>query len=472
LNLTFLGAARVVTGSMYLLTLDDGYNILVDCGLNYEKNIAREENANFPFDPYDIDLVVLTHAHVDHSGNIPTLFAKGYEGKVLCTEPTWRLADILLMDSAKIENARVSKANRSRNRKGKQAHKKESEAFRLFGQKQVMDAVGSMITLEFNTTFQLRHNVSVTLIPAGHILGAASVVFEITEGKKTKRLGFTGDLGKSNAKIIVPPQIPTKLDYLVMEGTYGDRIHQETRTPEDVLEEYIERVCVENKGRLVIPAFSVGRTQAILFTINKLMRDGRIPSVKVFTDSPLGIKSGNIHQEFKHFLNDEAQSFVQEHHDLFLFKELYIVEDQDDETFVSNQNHPCIIVSSAGMLEGGRIQRHIANNIQNQNSTILMAGFCTPGTLGHTLLSGAKNVAIKGRSYLVFADIQKTDAFSAHPDQTELLKYFDEVQANSNLKKVFVSHGEEASLLTMKDKISERGVQTVVPVIGETFELN
>lgn len=460
MELTFYGAARQVTGSMYLLQLKSGYSILVDCGLNYEPDFDRENNARFPFDPKQIDLVVLTHAHIDHSGNLPTLFAKGFNGHVLCTEPTLALSRILLNDSANIEASRVRKKR-----------KKKLPTRRLFGHKEVMDVVEHMVTIPFNKPFEINKDVSVEFIPAGHILGAASVVFSVQENGKEKRLGFTGDLGKTNAQIIVPPQPMKDLDFLVMEGTYGARLHREERSAEETLMEYIQSTCIDQSGRLLIPAFSVGRTQAILYTLNKLYRAGKIPGIRVFTDSPLGINSGNIHDNFADYLNSEATEFVDEYRDLFRFKQLDIVEDKEDEENMQRTYEPSIIVSSAGMLDGGRIQRHVANNIQNPKCTILIAGYCTPGTLGAQLLEGHKTVRVNRFDRNVYARIASTDVFSAHPDQTELVSYFKKVNAQSNLKHVFLAHGEEESLNVLQSVLVADYKDIDIPSLGESYTL-
>lgn len=460
MRLTFHGAARQVTGSMYLLELDSGYKVLIDCGLNYEADFQREWNADFPFDSEEIDLVLLTHAHIDHSGNLPTLVAKGFEGKILCTEPTWALSDILLTDSANIEAKRVNKKR-----------KKKVATRRLFGHKQVMDVVESMVTVEFNSPFEVNSELTVEFVPAGHILGAASICITVTENGKQKRLGFTGDLGKNDSKIVVQPTPHKDLDYLVMEGTYGSRFHKEERSAEDTLWEYIDKTCIKQPGRLIIPAFSVGRTQSILYTLNKLFRAREIHHIRVFTDSPLGINSGNIHEKYIRFLNPEAQAFVKEHHDLFRFKQLDIVEDKEDEVAMQRSLEPNIIVSSAGMLDGGRIQRHIANNIQNPQCTILIAGYCTPGSLGADLLEGRQSVRIKKHDRQVYARIASTDVFSAHPDQTELVQYFKQVNEHSSLKQVFLSHGEESSLNELRSVLSSDFQQIEVPKVGQSFTL-
>lgn len=460
MKLSFLGAARQVTGSMYLLELENNYKLLVDCGLNYERDVPREANANFNFDPEAIDAVILTHAHIDHSGNLPTLFAQGFEGHVFCTEPTAALIDILLSDSANIEAKRVNKKR-----------KKKEATRRLFGHKQVMDVLDSVVTMPFHKPFELTDHVSVEFVPAGHILGAASIVFRIKENGKVKTIGFTGDLGKSDAKIVVAPEPMKNLDFLIMEGTYGSRFHIEEISAEETLKTYIQKTCIDQPGRLIIPAFSVGRTQAILFALNRLFRSGEIKPIRVFTDSPLGINSGHIHDKYIAYLNEEAKDFVQEYRDLFRFPFLDIVEDKADEEEMLRYYEPSIIVSSAGMLDGGRIQRHIANNIQNPQCTILIAGYCTPGTLGASLLEGQKQVRVNRQDRTVYAKISRTDVFSAHPDQKGLVDYFKSVKEASQLKRVFLSHGEESSLEDIRQVLQSDFQAIDIPHLDEQFQL-
>lgn len=460
MKLSFLGAARQVTGSMYLLETEGGYKLLIDCGLNYEKDVPREANAQFSFDPDTIDAVILTHAHIDHSGNLPTLFGKGFEGHVFCTEPTAALIDILLSDSANIEAKRVNKKR-----------KKKEATRRLFGHKQVMDVLDKVVTMPFHKSFELNNEITVEFVPAGHILGAASIVINVKENGQVKTIGFTGDLGKSDAKIVVPPEPMNKLNYLVMEGTYGSRFHIEERSAEETLQAYIQKTCIDQPGRLIIPAFSVGRTQAILFAINRLFRSGAIKPIRVFTDSPLGINSGHIHDKYIGYLNDEAKQFVEEYRDLFRFPFLDIIEDKSDEEEMLRYYEPSIIVSSAGMLDGGRIQRHIANNIQNPQCTILIAGFCTPGTLGANLLDGQKQVRVNRQDRTVYAKIARTDVFSAHPDQTGLVTYFKSVQEASALKQVFLTHGEESSLEDIKSVLHADFQSIEIPKLEQQYQL-
>ncbi len=464
IEITFYGAARQVTGSMYHIRTETGFEILVDCGLDYEKNSDFARNSHFPFDPSRIQAVVLTHAHIDHSGNLPTLFAKGFSGSVFCTEPTAALADILLQDSARIQADKQSKKYSRRN-------KRRRLEPRLYGYKHVFETIENTITLSFNRPFKLNDELELELIPAGHILGAASVVLSFRSNGKTKRIAFSGDLGRANNSILGAPEIPDHLDYLVVEGTYGSREHQDTGKAEDILKEEVERTCIEEGGRLIIPAFSVGRTQSILFTLHQMFRNGVLPSVRVFADSPLGLNSGEIHQKYAEYLNDKAQEYAAEYGNLFQFKQLYLVEDEEDEELLKDHSKAAILVSSAGMMEGGRIQKHIADNIENPKSTILIAGYCTEGTLGHKLMQGDRQIRIRGRQYAVMAKISKTDIFSAHPGKSELLNYIRSVSKKGTLDKIFLTHGQEESLQELKSDLTMLGAEVSIPSRGESVSM-
>jgi len=452
---TCWGAAKQVTGSMHLLELESGYKILVDCGIDYEDKDNKEINAHFQFNPRDIDVLLLTHAHIDHSGNIPNLVKQGFKGEIICTEPTAFLLDKLWIDSVNIQN-------NNHNRR---------QTTRLYGFKEVKDANEQLLTVNFNQNVSLNSEVSFAFYEAGHIIGAASIRIEVKEEDTLKTIGFTGDLGNPGSKLIVDPTPMQGLNYLVTETTYGNREHKEKRSPEDVLIEYVTKTCVDQEGRLIIPAFSVGRTQSILFTLKKLFNEGKLPSVRVFADSPLALASSNIHNRFSDYLNDEAKNYKLVDGSLFDFKSLYLIEDKSDVEDMELYRDSCIIVSSAGMLEGGRIQHHISDHIQNPSCTILIAGFCSPGTLGAQLLEGRSTIRVKGNDKYVFAKIDQTDVFSAHPDTNGLQDYF-EASNDGQLTKLFFVHGEEESMNELKILLSDNLKNKVtIPSRGETFLL-
>ncbi|OYU95178.1 MAG: MBL fold hydrolase [Bacteroidetes bacterium B1(2017)] len=474
MKLRFLGAAKQVTGSMYMLQLDSGYTILVDCGMDYEvkKNPVEKPNL-FPFEPVDIDLVLLTHAHIDHSGNLPALVHQGFSKHICCTPATAELTEYLLYDSANIQFHEYRKSlGRSKKTRRDQIPKP------LFSEKNVKQTVEQFLTITLNKDYKVNEQVSIKFLEAGHLLGAASIEITITENNKTTRIGFSGDLGRSNSKLVKNGEIFENVDYLITESTYGGRKHIVTQSAEDELMHYIQKTCVEFRGRLVIPAFSVGRTQAIVFTINQLKKRGLIPDwLKVFVDSPLAIKSTPVYERHNYLLNQEAHDFMNQYGSLFKFEGIEYLEGMDEHDELMNYYDPCIIISAAGMVEGGRIQEHVSNNIENPYSTILIAGFCAEGTLGHRLLQGQSSIRIKNKEKNVYAQIAKTDVFSSHPDHDEVFGYIHKTAVNSKangkgLQKVFLVHGEEPQLLAMQKSVLEDGLTTaVIPSMEEEIIL-
>jgi len=472
MNITFWGATRQVTGSMHMLTLQDGYTVLIDCGLDYENRKDFEENnRNFPFLPEEIDLVVLTHAHIDHSGNLPNLIRQGYKGQILCTEATTELTKNLLLDSL---NVQMIESNKKRNirKGGKRIKNVKSNARQqqsmLYTRANVDQTNDAMVGLEFYKPFEVNENLTLEFFEAGHILGAASVKFTVKENGVTKTIGFTGDLGNYNSKLVKDPQPMNGIDYLVTESTYGGRLHSDLTDAEQILLEYITNTCVKFKGKLVIPAFSVGRTQSIIFTFNQLYVKGLLPDIKIFTDSPLAIRTTKLYASHIRNLNEEAQEFYRAHGNLFAFPELYSIENSNDSQMISMLPEPAVIISAAGMVEGGRIQEHVRNNISDPYSTILIAGFCAEGTLGHELLQGKPTVKINKRDRQVYAKVARTDAFSAHPDQNGLMKYLEDVNYKQ-LKRIFLVHGDIESMTNFKKRINLPSVE--MPEEGNIYEL-
>jgi metallo-beta-lactamase family protein len=462
MRLTSWGAAKQVTGSMHLLQLDN-YNILIDCGLDYERGTMVEENEQFPFLPSEIDIVILTHAHIDHSGNLPTLVRMGFEGQILCTPPTADLTELLLLDSVNIFLNKNRKA--SKRRRGNSSGSKP-----LYLQKHVMETVDRFVTIGFNKPFRLNGETELTFIPVGHLLGAAAAVLTVTEHGQTKKIAFTGDIGRKNYPVIVDPQDLPQVDYLVCESTYGGRLHSKDKTVEETLIETIEETCIKNPGRLIIPAFSLGRTQALVYSLNKIFSTGLLPPVKVFVDSPLAVYATDVFRKYHHLLSEDAQSFYTSSGDEFEFENLIYTQSIQESKELSNYLEPCIIVSSAGMLEGGRIQDHLYYNIQNYYCTILFISYCAKGTLGNRLLRGDPVVHIRDREMSVYATIKQTDTLSGHGDHGDLLNVVKN-QDLSTLKKVFLVHGEEQSMFALKDSLEEEGYQVLTPEKGEPFDL-
>jgi metallo-beta-lactamase family protein len=460
MKLTIWGAAKQVTGSMHLLQTS-AYNILVDCGLDYEKGTYQEENQYFPFDPSSIDVVILTHAHIDHSGNLPTLVRMGFEGQVLCTGPTADLTALLLQDSVNIFLAKQSKKSRRKGRPGPQP---------LYLQKHVMETLERFVTIGFHKSFQINSNISVSFIPVGHLLGAAAVVLNITENGTSKSIAFTGDIGRKNYPVLTNPEILPQVDYLVCESTYGGRLHTTDTNLEDKLLEIIHETCIKTPGRLIIPAFSIGRTQSLVFTLNKIFSNKLLPPVQIFVDSPLANQATDVYRKYHHLVNEDAKGFYKSKGDEFEFENLTYIENKTESVAISNYHEPCIIISSAGMLEGGRIQDHLYYNIQNYYCTILFIGFCAKGTLGDRLLRGDPIVRLRNRDLMVYASIKKTDLLSGHGDHQDLVETVKQ-QDPELLKNVFLVHGENKSMEALAASLAEHGYSVIIPDKGHEIEL-
>jgi len=459
-SIKFWGATEQVTGSMFELELDSGYRVLIDCGLSYEPGQELLDNARFPFNPEEMDLVLLTHAHTDHAGNLPTLVNQGFDGAIFCTEPTYDLCDILLTDSANIQAHKQK--HKGRRLKGKR---------RLYNHTNVFQTLQHFITWPFDKQIEVNSELKVKFKEAGHILGAASIELEVETSHGTRRIGFSGDIGEVNSKLVVSPAGMTDLDYLVMESTYGSRMHREKRPAQEVLLEKIDQACNQTNGKLIIPAFSVGRTQAILFTLNQLKARDLLGKTPVFADGKLASFSSKIHQRYAAYLNEETQQHLNEHPELFRFDGVEVIRDKEDQHALQMETGASILVSSAGMLEGGMIRKHVLDHIENPNCTFLISGYCAPETLGGKLLNGDKQVWVRGNMRYVHAKIDSTDVFSAHTDQEGLLRFFQYAQEHGNLKKVFLVHGDSDGLSAFSMLLKSKGMDTVVPVQSQSFEI-
>lgn len=461
MKLTILGAAEQVTGSMHLLQIEN-YNVLIDCGLDYEKGTYQHENQYFPFDPASIDVVILTHAHIDHSGNLPTLVRMDFNGQILCTPPTAELTEVLLLDSVNIFLSKQNKHSRSKR------HRSGPEP--LYLQKHVLETVERFVTIDFEKEFKINENLSLTFIPIGHLLGAAAVVLTVRENGSIKRIGFTGDIGRKKYPLLIDPQPLPQVDFLVSESTYGGKLHSIDTTLEQKLIETISETCIKYPGRLIIPAFSIGRTQALAYALNKIFSKKLLPPVKVFIDSPLASSATAIYHKYQRYLNEEAQNFYRSQTDGSEFKELSYVHDKRESISISNYHEPCIIISSAGMLEGGRIQDHLYYNIQNYYCTILFIGYCAKGTLGNRLLRGDPIIRLRNRDLMVYASIKQTDLLSGHGDHNDLVDTIKQQDPNI-LKKVFLVHGELSRMYSLSEALEKENYNVILPKKGDVFEL-
>jgi metallo-beta-lactamase family protein len=462
MKLSFLGAARQVTGSMFLLRLDDDYKILIDCGTDMSHRRSDYQMEGFPFYPSEIDLVLLTHAHIDHSGKIPNLINSGYKGQILCTSPTMALTNLLLRDCASLNVKRLK-------RKQNKIRFSQEDEDGMFLSKQVDEASEHFMPIPFNKRFEVKEGLHVTFIPTGHLLGAANIFMEIREDDTIKSIAFSGDIGRRNYPLLPDPFPMPQADYLVCESTYGNRKHESDSIAEKILEETIKSSCIDIPGRLIIPAFSVGRTQSILYTLNKLFKTENIPPVKIFADSPMAEQSSRIYEEFVPLLNEEARNFYSRNHSLFDFENLVHIENFKESRAISNYHEPCIIISSSGMITGGRMQHHVKANINNPYCTILLVGYSASGTTGFQLANGDRVIRIKGKDFSVAAKIVKTDVFSGHADRDDLLEF---VKQQKNLKRIFLVHGEYESMQAFQATLNSEGYLNVeLPEQGNEYNL-
>lgn len=470
MKLTFYGAAREVSGSMFLLEFDDGYQALIDCGSRMEDEEKESyQYGDFPFDASLVNVVFLTHAHIDHSGQIPNLYQNGYEGQILSTEPTMDLTEILLHDSARLNMYAVKKIER-RHRKSAKWDKNQLQG--LYLSRQVEEAMDGFVTIPFLKRFKFKDDGYVTFYPAGHLLGAAHIVVEVKENAEWKKIGFSGDIGRKDFTLLTDPVELPEVDFLIMESTYGARNHTDPNEPVAILKEIVEESCVKKSGRLIIPAFSVGRTQCLLYTLNKIYHENNIKPIKVFTDSPLARASTAVYNKHLNKLNEEAKEFFEDTDSLFDFENLYYLESRSESEQISSHSEPCIIISSSGMIKGGRIEYHIEKNIENPYATILMVGFAKEDSLGGRLLSGdQKEVHIRNKKLAVNAGVLKTDVFSGHGDQQDLLA-FAQAQNREKIKNIFLVHGDWEAMLNFSEILKEDGFGNVtMPERFQTYEL-
>ncbi len=465
MKLSFWGAARQVSGSMYLLETDGGYKILIDCGADMSRN--AEAQSEFPFDCTALDVVLLTHAHIDHTGRLPQLLKNGYNGQVLCTSPTFGLAQLLLNDSASLSS---KKLKRLVNRAYRYTHREEE--IEVLSLREVEDTMQRFVTIAFHTRFQIHKNIWITFIPTGHLLGAANILLEVEENGKLKKVLFSGDIGRKNYPLLPDPHPAPQADYLICETTYGNRSHQEKGNPEDVIERIIRESCVEKAGRLIIPAFSVGRTQSILYTLHKLHLQGRLPKIKIFTDSPMAEVSSRIYEEFNTLLNEEAKAIYSEHNTLFDFDNLKYIANFKESKAITNYYEPCIIISASGMLTGGRMEMHVKKNLNNPYCTFLMIGYAAEGTPGYKLMTGSNYIRIGGKDIPVSAHVERTDIYSGHAGREDLLDFVRQ-QNKETLKNIFLVHGEHQSMIDFCASLKEEGYKHCeIPEKGQEFMLD
>lgn len=466
MNITFHGAARMVTGSKHLLETASGTKILLDCGL-FQGNPREADalNRNFGFVPSEVDFLILSHAHIDHSGLIPKLVAEGFRGKIFCTPSTFDLAQILLLDSAHIHEMDVKYHNKKRKKRG------EEPVEALYTTKEAERSFDFFQIVDYHQEVTLSKDAKFHFTDVGHILGSAAVNLTITENGKETKLTFSGDVGRYNDELLRSPETFPQADYIILESTYGDSLHEEVHTTENKLLKAIVDTCLEKKGKLIIPSFSVGRTQEIIYALNRLEIDKHLPDIDFFVDSPLSVEATDVMKKHMSELNERFQKFRQRDADPFGFKRLHYVKDVEESKSLNSKPEPCVIISASGMADAGRVKHHIKNNISDKRNTVLLVGYCEPNSLGGKLMRGNKEVTIYGEHFFVEMEVRSMKSMSAHGDYEDLCEFVSCQDAKA-VKKLFLVHGEYDVQETFRSKLLRKGFATIeIPSLHQSYDL-
>lgn len=466
MKIKFIGAAREVTGSKHLITTDSGKKILLDCGMFQGKGLETDGlNRNLMFDPAKIDHVILTHAHIDHSGLIPYIYKLGFRGSVICTSATRDLCAIMLADSGHIQEGDVKWFNKRRVQKGLDPVEP------IYTEIDARACMELFISVAYNRKFRIDSNLTVKFNNTGHMLGSGTALLEVTENGKTTRIAYTGDIGRPVSRILKSPQPFPQCDYLITESTYGNRLHPHQQEAEGELLRVIRETCVERGGKVIIPSFAIGRTQEVVYALNNFFNEGLLPKVNIYVDSPLAVNATDIFRLHTDILNADVAHVMLTDPDPFGFNSLFYIKSPDESKKLNSNKKPCVIISASGMMEAGRIKHHLANNIENPNNTILAVGYCAPRTLGARILEGADEVSIFGVHHPVKAKIERIEAFSGHGDYSEMADFLS-CQDASQVKKVFLVHGDYEAQSAYKKTLEQRGFSNIqIPAAGEESEL-
>ena len=464
MRISFHGAAHTVTGSQHLIEVN-GLRLLLDCGLYQgRRSETYERNLNFKYDPRNLDAVILSHAHIDHAGNLPNLVKQGFEGNIFATRATVDLAGLMIMDSAHIQESDAEFVNKKRAQRG------ESPIEPLYTKADAADVIEMFQGVDYGEIFEPIPGVVARLYDAGHILGSAGVSLEIEEQGKKTRLWFSGDIGRYRMPLLRDPILPDAVDYMIMESTYGDKSHS---NPENAFIEFRDVVkrTIERGGKVIVPAFSVGRTQELVYNLNEMMTEREIPSVPVYVDSPLAVNATKVFRAHPECFDDETRKFVLEaRHPALDFKMLTYVNSVDESKALNERSDPMVIISASGMAETGRIVHHIRNNIENPKNTICIVSWQAPNTMGRRLADREPQVNIFGEVYQRKCDVATIGGLSGHAGQDLLMKYA--LGVKDTVKQIFLVHGEEKQAMTLKGLLKDQNLDQVhYPELHESVEL-
>jgi len=468
MNIQFFGAARTVTGSQHMLEIN-GKKILLECGLYQGKRVeCYSRNLKLPYDASSIDLCILSHAHIDHSGNLPNLVKSGFKGDILCTYATRDLCMIMLRDSANIQHHDIKYINKHRQKENL------PPLDPIYTLEDAVECLKHFVGLSYDRPREIMPGVTLTFYDAGHILGSAMVVLDIEdkEEKKSFRFLFSGDLGRPDRPILRDPFPVKNADVLIMESTYGDRLHEGTDEANDKLEKIINET-IQKGGKVIVPSFAVGRTQELVYTLRGLIETGKIShNLPVFVDSPLAIDTTGIYRLHPEAYDEKAYQILLEskNGDPFGFEMMRYTRTVTESKLLNKMEEPAIIISASGMAEAGRILHHLKNNVEDPKNTILFVGWQAPNTLGRRLVEREKFVKILGREYKRRARVEKINGFSAHADRNEMTDWLDNFEKRP--EKTFIVHGDEEASLSFAKHIGKRGFTSIkVPALGETASL-
>ncbi|HXK73118.1 MAG: MBL fold metallo-hydrolase [Clostridia bacterium] len=467
MKIKFYGSAKEVTGSNMILEAA-GKKVMIDCGLFQGSSATKAKNfEELKYNVNDIDYVLLTHSHIDHSGRIPLLYKKGYRGNIICTKATKDLCDIMLIDSANIQESDTEYKNHKRNRAGLEPLEP------LYTIDDANIALKHFIAVQYHDLIKLDDNISVKFTDSGHMLGSSSITIYVTENKKTTIIGFTSDLGKKNTPIINDPEVIEKCDYLIMESTYGNRQHKVKSHPEELMFDIIEET-INKGGTVIIPSFSVGRTQEMIYAFNKNLAIKKklsiFDKVPVYIDSPLSTSATEVYKKNAQFFDDEAKQYILSGNNPLDFPNLNFTKSVEDSKFLNRDDSPKIIISSSGMCDAGRIRHHLKHNLYKKKTTVLFVGYQAVGSLGRLLADGAKSVKIFGDTIDVRARIEMIDGFSGHGDMDDLDEYISQIKEKP--EKIFLVHGEDDQLYPFAERIKGKfDIDTYIPDSYACFEL-
>lgn len=463
MKLKFIGAVRTTTGSMHLLEAG-GSRILLDCGLYQGKRKeAFERNRSIPLDVRSADACILSHAHIDHSGNLPSLIKNGYKGPIIATPATRDLCEIMLADSAYLQVRDVTYVNKRRARQGKNPFEP------LYTPEQIPPTMQAFRPVPYEQPQEVAPGVVLTFRDAGHLLGSAFVQLDITENGSARRLVFTGDVGRNDMPILKDPQVPCDVEILITESTYGNRLHAARRDVKAQLSDICGQIA-RDRSWLIIPSFSVGRTQQIVYYLNELAGEGEIQDLPVFVDSPLSTKATAVHRKHPECFDEETQELLRRGDAPFRFPHLTYVANVEESKKLNRMRGPLVIISASGMCEGGRILHHLAHSVEDERNVILIVGYQAQHTLGRRLVEGVSPIKIFGERYELRAQVRVINALSAHADRNELTSLFKAM--GPRVGRAFVVHGEYDASTRVAQELTELGVQeVVVPEEGRTYTI-